>query len=292
MRHHPIVRKADIATNLEMLGVRSGSTVMVHSSLRAIGPLLNGPQTLFDSLCSVIGEAGTIMVYTDWIAPYEAMLDADGHLPDDMKGEVTPFDHITSPAARDHGVFVEWVRQRAGANRSANPGASCAAIGKHAHYLTADHPQNFGYGMNSPFGKFTALDGDVLMLGAPKDTASILHHAEQMAQFPDKRVRRIEVPLSSVGRPKWRMIEEFDTTQPISPAFDENYFGTIVDAFLDQDFGTQAMVGNAQSLRLPARQLVPFAIKWMEQTARHDAVSGFTFSSASLRTPRNASDAR
>ena len=50
-----------------------------------------------------------------------------------------------------------------------------------------EHPDDDGYGARSPFARLVEADGQVLMLGAPLDTVTLLHHAEAVARGADKR---------------------------------------------------------------------------------------------------------
>jgi hypothetical protein len=43
-----------------------GDIVMVHASLRSVGAILGGPDTLIAALLTAVGRGGTIMAYTDW----------------------------------------------------------------------------------------------------------------------------------------------------------------------------------------------------------------------------------
>ncbi len=82
------------------------------------------------------------------------------------------------------GILAEFIRTTPGARRSGNPGASVAAIGAQAEWLTADHPLDYGYGPGSPLAKLVEAGGKVLMAGAPPDTMTLLHHAEHLARIP------------------------------------------------------------------------------------------------------------
>jgi aminoglycoside 3-N-acetyltransferase len=44
-----------------------------------------------------------------------------------------------------------------------------------------------------------AARGKVLMVGAPPDTMTLLHHAEHLARIPGKRIRRYEVPFATTA---------------------------------------------------------------------------------------------
>jgi aminoglycoside 3-N-acetyltransferase len=237
---------------------------MVHAGLRGIGPLVNGPDTLIDALLDVLGPDGTLLCYVNWEQQYEDALDEQGRLPDSLKPAIPPFDPDRSRASRDHGAFAEFVRTTPSAERSKNPGASVVAIGGQAKWFTADHPLDYGYGPGSPFAKLVAASGKILMIGAPLDTISLLHHAEHLAQIPGKHIRWMEVPLLLNGQVVWRMIEEFDTVDPVIDGLDTDYFGSIADAFLATEQGQWGLIGNAPSAIFPAAGLVDFAVRWLE----------------------------
>jgi aminoglycoside 3-N-acetyltransferase len=254
-----------LGKQLKGIGLQPGDSVMVHAGMRSIGPLLNGPDALIGAVLDEIGSTGTLLCYVSWDEHYEDALEETGRLPDELKTEIPAFDPISSRASRDHGVFAEFVRTTPGARRSANPGAFVAAIGYKAAWFTAGHGLNYGYGLASPFAKLVSVAGKILLVGAPLDTVSILHHAEDLARIPGKRIRRMEVPLLINGRTQWRMIEEYDTADPVVVGLEADYFKTIVEAFLLTKGGYSERIGAAPSVLLPAAQLVAFAIEWLEQ---------------------------
>ena len=257
-----------LAADLRALGLVPGDSVMIHAGLRSVGPMLGGPDALILAVLDTIGPAGTLLVYTDWDDGFGDLLDPDGTLPAEFRDEVLPFDPIRSRANRDNGAIAELIRTFPGALRSGNPGASCAAIGARAAWFVADHPQDYGYGERSPFGRLVESSGKVLVVGAPLDTVSLLHHAEHKAQIPGKRVVTGQAPLLVEGRVTWCRYEEFDTSDPVVEGLDADYFGTIVTAFLDQGGGRRGRIGSAESVLLPAADLVGFAVGWLQDWSR------------------------
>ena len=167
----PIFRtRTSLRGDIERLGVLPGDTVMVHAAMRRVGRLLNGADALIGALLDATAPHGTIIAYTDWDAGYEALLDGDGRVPAQWRERIPPFDAARSRAARDNGVLAEVLRTSTGARRSGNPGASVAALGAQADWITAHHPIDYGYGEGSPLAKLVAAGGKVLMIGAPLDT--------------------------------------------------------------------------------------------------------------------------
>lgn len=265
MSTHTFRTRASLRADLQRLGVRPGDIVMVHAAMSKVGPCLNGPDSLVGALLDAVGPTGTLLAYTDWNAAYEALLDEQNRVPAEWREHVPPFEPGTSRAVRDNGVLPEFVRTTPGAKRSGNPGASVAAIGAAADWVTADHPIDYGYGEGSPLAKLVEANGKVLMVGAPLDTMTLLHHAEHLAQLPDKRIRRTEVPFSTTEGVRWRMVEEFDTSEPIVAGLRDDYFADVVQAFLASGQGAQGLVGRAPSVLVEAAPICRFAVQWLER---------------------------
>ncbi|TLX13029.1 aminoglycoside 3-N-acetyltransferase [Rhizobium sp. MHM7A] len=263
--------RLSLIKDLEKLGLRAGDMVMVHAAMSRLGRLLNGPDMFIDALGDVVGLSGTIVAYTDWNGAYDELLDEDGRVPPEWRDHIAPFDPATSRAIRDNGIFPEFLRTRPGARRSGNPGASVAAIGARADWLTADHPLDYGYGEGSPLAKLVEAGGKVLMAGAPLDTMTLLHHAEHLADIPNKRLRRYEAPFATSAGVVWRMIEEFDTGDPVVPDLASDYFGEIVRAFLASGAGAQGLIGEAPSVLVDAASICSFAVAWLELHVRHES---------------------
>lgn len=246
-----------LVEQLDDLGLRRGDAVLAHSALRKIGPILGGPDTLIDAIRAVIGPEGTVLGYCDW----QGQDDIEAH--PDLRADIPPFDPKRSRSIRDNGAFPELLRTTPGALRSGNPGASCAALGGKAEWFTADHALDYGYGPQSPLGKLVEAGGKTMLIGAPLDTMTLLHHAEHVADFPNKRLLRYEAPILVDGKTVWRHFEEFDTGDP-PHGLPESYFATIVEAFLATGQGKRGNIGAAPSVLVEAAPIVAFGVAWLE----------------------------
>lgn len=261
----PFRTRASLRCDLQALGIGSGDMVMVHAAMSRVGRLLNGPDALIGALLDAVGPSGTILAYTDWDAAYDELLDGNGCVPPEWRDHIPPFDPAVSRASRDNGILAEFIRTTSGARRSGNPGASVAAIGAYADRLVSAHPLDYGYGEDSPLARLVEAGGKVLMVGAPLDTITLLHHAEHLARIPGKRIRRYEVPFAMPRGVQWRMIEEFETAEPVVPGLTDDYFAQIVRAFLAGRDGTQGLVGAAPSVLVDAASICAFAVEWLER---------------------------
>jgi aminoglycoside 3-N-acetyltransferase len=232
---------------------------MVHGSLRAIGPIIGGVNELVRALLDVAGPSGTLCAYLDFEPFYEEE--------DTWSGDpaVPVFDKLTAHAARDHGILHETLRTWPGALRSDHPDAGVMALGPLAEEIVSPHPLQYGYGDNTPFARIAERGGYVLMLGAPLDTVTMIHYADHLARIPDKRMVRYRRLMPGVDGPEWIWFEEFETSEPVHAALPENYIERIVEAFLAEGNGWQTPLGNAKATLLPMKELIPFAVAWVER---------------------------
>ena len=256
--------RASLGDDLNRIGLRAGDTVMVHAAMSKVGPLLNGPDALSNAILDVVGSEGTMLVYTSWDSRHDDLMDDDDRVLPEWRAHVPGFDRQASRAVRMNGIIAEVVRTMPGAHRSANPGASVAAIGKLAEWITANHPQDYGYGEGSPLAKLVERGGRVLMVGAPWDTMTLVHHADHLANLPDKLVRRYEVPFAGDAGKTWRVVEEFDTTEPVTEGLPDDYIEQIVTAYVAGGAGCEGLIGLAPSLLVNAKPMLAFAIDWLE----------------------------
>jgi len=261
----PLVTKSQLTRDLRRLGVSPGQTIMLHVSVRAIGWIVGGPDVVLDALLDVLTPDGTLMMYVAWEDSTEGFRDWPPERQALYLAECPPFDPATSRAYRKWSILTEYLRTRRGAHRSANPGASMAAVGAGAASLTCDHPLNYGYGPGSPLAKLCQVGGHVLQVGVSLSTVTLLHYAEHVAHVPDKRVMRYSAPILRDGRPTWVEIEEFDTAAGIVD-WEEDTFATIVREYLASGRGRTGEVGAAQSRLFDAADLHAYAVAWMERT--------------------------
>lgn len=258
---------ASLVVDLGKLGLAAGDIVMVHAACRQVGAVLGGPDAIIQALGEAVGPSGTVMAYLDWDAPWEDLCGDDDIVPEAWRPHVRPFDVARTRGARQNGILPEFLRTTPGALRSGNPGASVAALGARADWLTAEHPLDYGYGPGTPLARLVEAGGKVLMLGAPLDTMTLIHHAEHLARLPDKLVIRSEVPFATTAGVRWRMIEEFETGEPVNTLLPENFIERIVTAYLATGAGRRGRIGEASSVLVDAADMLPFAVRWLENAA-------------------------
>lgn len=158
-----------LATALAQLGIRPGQVLLVHSSLRSLGPVEGGAATVIDALRTVVGPEGTLLLPA---LSYRTVTRAEPY-----------YSHRSTPSCV--GVLAETFRTLPGVVRSVHPTHSVCGIGARAVELTADHHRDrTPVGPHSPFRRLAEVGGSILMLGCGLRPNTFMHGVEEIAQAP------------------------------------------------------------------------------------------------------------
>jgi aminoglycoside 3-N-acetyltransferase len=179
------------------------------------------------------------------------------------------YDPRIALSRRDHGRVPEALRTWPEALRSGHPEAGVVAVGHLAGEITASHPHDDAYGAGTPYARLVELGGQVAMLGAPLDTVTLVHHAEAVAQVPEKRRVVYGCPIFESDGRVWRSFSDIDTSEGALPyerlVGEEDYVGYIARLALAAGAGRSGPVGEATARLFDARALVEHAVDWIEQ---------------------------
>jgi aminoglycoside 3-N-acetyltransferase len=237
---------------------------MVHTRMSALGWVVGGSETVVRALLDALGPDGTLMVYASWADHVYALEDRPEAYREAYRAEPPVWDPATGEVDRDYGRIPERVRTWPGALRSVHPEASVAAVGPRAAWLTAPHED--GYGAGSPFARLVEASGQVLMLGAPLETVTLLHHAEAIARAPGKRTATYEIALADGTTRSYTDIETSHGAYPYERlGLETDEFEVIARAALDAGIGVRGQVGQADCHLFPAPELTEFAVAWIEE---------------------------
>ena len=258
------VSRTRLAADLGRLGLRPGAVVMVHTRMSALGWVIGGSETVVRALLDVLGPSGTLAAYASWEDhAYHA-----GEWPEEHRAayvaEPPVFDPATAEAVREHGRIPERIRTWPGARYSTHPEARVVAVGGRAGWLVEPHPDDDAYGARSPFARLVEAGGQVLMLGAPLETITLLHHAEATARVP---ARRVTFEVATV----WgeREYTDIDTSGGAFPyatlGLGDDEFAVIARAALAAGIGVRGRVGEGESHLFDAAPLAEFAVAWIEE---------------------------
>jgi aminoglycoside 3-N-acetyltransferase len=258
-------QSGDLVDDLRRLGVRAGDVLMVHASLRAIGPVTGGADAVLDALDEAVGEDGTLLMVLgarddwDWV---------NDHAESERAGLLAgapSFDADETPSDPDVGVLAEVFRQRPGTVVNDHPDGRFGARGHGAIGLLEATPWHDYYGPRSPLDRLCQEGGKVLRLGADLDTVTLLHLAEYYAFVDNKRTVRRHHVVAAEGERAVVHVDGLDDSKGIVDWVGEDYFAVLLRAYLASDRTATGLVGGAQSELIDATDLLEFATKWMTE---------------------------
>ena len=247
--------RESLGQDLRQLGLQPGMTVIVHSSLRALGWVCGGPVAVVQALMDVITEDGTIVMpahtgnYSDpanwanppvpqpwWDSIYQAM---------------PAFNPAVTPSYM-MGTIAETFRTMPGVIRSNHPQVSLSAWGKRAREIVDQHSLAFGLGEQSPLARIYDLNGWVLLLGVGYDRNTSYHLAEYRA--PTTVDVTLGAPIIEQGQRVWKKFPDIELDSDIFPEIGQEMDAT--------GHVIRGQVGLAQCRLFEQRRAVDFAVQW------------------------------
>jgi len=253
------VTATTLAEDLSVVGIDTGDIVMVHSSLRALGWVAGGAQTVVAALLDAVGSNGTIVM------PAQS-----GHLSDPaawsqpavpsewvetLRAELPAYDPYLTPV-RAMGQIVEAFLLHRSTLRSDHPTVSFAANGRAASEIINPHGLTPGLGESSPLGRLYEMNAKVLLMGVGHASNTSLHLGEHRSTWPSKTTYTEGVPVMVDGVRQWVNYDDLETC--------EDDFDQLGAAFGATGKERQSTIGDGVARVFQMRDCVDFAVEWIE----------------------------
>lgn len=164
---------ADIVNTMARMGVKPGSVVFIHSSMKEFYNFQGTAQELINAIIQYLTPEGTL------IMPAFPFTDIRKINLDDFI-----FDPVTQKTAG--GYLAETFRHYPNVKRSNNVQHSVCAWGKYAEWLTKDHTLGHDcWDEFSPFYRMTQLNAFVVNLGMPKTYIGTFDHCVESQLYKE-----------------------------------------------------------------------------------------------------------
>jgi aminoglycoside 3-N-acetyltransferase len=229
--------RAELASQLDRIGLERGDAVVLHSSLRSIGRVDGGAETVVAALLDVLGPEGLLVAptYTYWTQRFDPVTEAS------LTGRIT-----------------ETIRLWPGAVRSWHPTHSVAAIGMGAAELCDGHHLVGAVSHGSPLDRLAARGGKILLLGVGHVTNSTIHVGEVRANVP-----YLDIPFS---------VESFTSATVVTPSGDvcvpiiqpsgcSRAFGAIEQPLRHRGAIRDGLVGEAVAQLMRGRDVIEAVVE-------------------------------
>lgn len=162
--------KIDLLHDIESLEIDPKGTLLIHSSMKAIGPVEGGADTVLDAWSEYMRDGLLIFPTHTWRQ---------------IGKETLTFDSRSLPSCV--GILPELFRHRPGVVRSLHPTHSVAALGKGAiTYTAGEETRVTPCPREGCWGKLLDLDAEILFLGCTLRSNTFLHGVEEWEEIPDR----------------------------------------------------------------------------------------------------------
>ena len=260
---HRLVLKQSLIDAFRELGILPGMTVMVHTSLSSLGYVCGGAQTVIRALLETVTREGTIVMPTHSYKNLDPDMGVHNEVGANdwqaIRDNWPSFDKRLTPVD-GMGKVAEEFRLWPWTYRSDHPAYSIAANGKHATFLTVKHKLSDIFGDSSPIGRLYELDSYVLLIGVGYEKVTSLHLAEYRANYTGKHNILAHSADFEGGKRVWKAYETL--------LVDAGDFKQIGKDFEKSHPVAKVQLGNATLRLIRQRELVDFAVKWIEKNRK------------------------
>lgn len=159
-----------LVKQLEQLGIDSQGTLLVHSSLKSMGPVEGGADTVLDAYTAYMKDGLLVLPTHTWSY---------------IKADNPRFYVDQSPSCI--GILPELFRNRPGVVRSWHPTHSVAALGQDAVEFTKDdHLFDTPCARGSAWGKLLDRKATILLVGVDLRRNTFIHGVEEWVDIPGR----------------------------------------------------------------------------------------------------------
>lgn len=162
--------KESLLQQLKELKVDRLGTVLVHSSMKSLGEVEGGADTVLDALAEYMQDGLLVLPTHTW---------------DTVNAEQPRYSVEDSPVCI--GLLPELFRKRSGVIRSAHPTHSVAALGRDAaEFVFGDERCDTPCNRHSAWGRLLDRKAAILLVGVDLRRNTFIHGIEEWVDVPDR----------------------------------------------------------------------------------------------------------
>ncbi|SHK15536.1 aminoglycoside 3-N-acetyltransferase [Anaerocolumna jejuensis DSM 15929] len=239
--------KNSLIKDIEQAGIRKNGTLLIHSSMKAVGVVEGGADTVLDAFIEYMKEGLLLFPTHSW---------SDKNLRNDI------YDPKTEPSCV--GVLPNLFMKREGAIRSMHPTHSVTAMGDRAQaYVLRDREVHTPCPRNGCFGGLYDEEAQLLFLGATLKTNTFIHSIEEWLNVPDRinpQSRKIKLQLENGDTQEIDYNGHYSTRGDVSKNYDK-----LLLPMLQMGIAKEVKIGDAVSYVVEVRPMTDWVVGLLKE---------------------------
>ncbi len=239
--------KNSLIKDIEQTGIRKNGTLLIHSSMKAVGAVEGGGDTVLDAFIEYMKEGLLLFPTHSW---------SDKNLQNGI------YDPKTEPSCV--GILPNLFMNRAGAVRSMHPTHSVTAMGNRAKdYVLRDNEVYTPCPRNSCFGGLYDEEAQLLFLGATLKTNTFIHSIEEWLNIPDRinpQSRRIKLLFEDGDTREIDFYGHYSTRGDVSKNYDK-----LLIPMINMGIAKKVKIGDATSYVVEVKPMTDWVIGLLKE---------------------------
>lgn len=162
--------KQQLKDQLESMGLKGDETILIHSSMKAIGAVDGGADTVLDAWMEYFKDGLLLLPTHTW-----KTVNADNPV----------YNPYTTPSCV--GLLTNMFMKRDGVIRSLHPTHSMSGYGKNAaEYLAGEEYNNTPCTPGGCYDRLKEVGGKVLLVGVSHERNTYIHSVEEVLNVPNR----------------------------------------------------------------------------------------------------------
>lgn len=162
--------KEDLLEDLKQMGLKGDETILIHSSMKSLGEIDGGADTVLDAWIEFFKEGLLLLPTHTW-----KTINEDNPV----------YDPANSPSCV--GLLTNMFLKREGVIRSLHPTHSMAGIGKYAkEYLNGEELNNTPCTPAGAYDRLRDCGGKILLVGVGHERNTFIHSVEEVLNVPNR----------------------------------------------------------------------------------------------------------
>ena len=228
--------KQDLKQQLQEAGLKETDTILIHSSMKAIGEVEGGAEGVLDVWMEYFSRGLLLLPTHTWAQMGEA------HPVYDPDGEESCV-----------GLLTNLFRKRPGVRRSLHPTHSVAAFGREAaSYVAGEENCNTPCTPGGCYDRLRQAEGKILLVGVGHERNTFIHSVEEVLNVPNRLTAQpvtFWVVMPDGSRKQVYMRRHYNAMQPhISEDFVK-----LEQAYYDTGVAKKVRFGAADSILCDAK---------------------------------------